>query len=232
MDSGTPTNSIVLPRGLILLASLWLVLSWITAIGFRAPLEATSASYTPGVRLMLMCTAIGLIVGWPLLRLSQRAQPFPIRQALLDLVVVLALLQMVVWPLRLVTPWSPARTAAIDATIAAWTILAGALVASAVGSDRAGPRSLTMVACLAMCVGGPILAWLILTLTAAAEPVHWLLRFGPLLEVHHLTDGGGAPLTVRQWHWIVVVAEAGVAAWCALAVVTALRNRRSQASTS
>ncbi len=49
-----PAPTLVLPRGLILLTSVWLVASWLLAIGLRAPVEASSASYTPGVRLMLV----------------------------------------------------------------------------------------------------------------------------------------------------------------------------------
>ena len=71
---------LVLPRGLILLASIWLVVSWAVAIGFRTPVEATSASYTPGVRLMLISAAIGLVIGWPLLRLSQGRAVYPCRR--------------------------------------------------------------------------------------------------------------------------------------------------------
>ena len=84
--------------------------------------------------------------------------PYPVRQVLLDLVVLLALVQVVIWPLRLVTPWSPGRTAALDATLTVWAVLAGALVASAAGSPRAGPRNLAMLGCVGMCIIGPVLA--------------------------------------------------------------------------
>ena len=73
-----PAPPLVLPRGLILLASAWLVASWVLAIGLRTPIEASSASYTPGVRLMLICLTIGLVIGWPLLRVSQPPMPFPV----------------------------------------------------------------------------------------------------------------------------------------------------------
>ena len=210
-----------------MLASVWMVISWIVAIGFHAPVEASAASYTPGVRLMLMCSAIGLIIGWPLLRLSRQPTRLPMRHTILDLLVLLALVQVVVWPLRLVTPWSPARTAALDATLAAWTVLAGALVAATIGSARAGPRNLAMLGCVAMCVGGPILAWMTLAFPALGEPAGALLRFGPLLEVHHLTQGGGAPPTIEQWRWIVLVALAGIAAWCGLGTVSFFRDRKN-----
>jgi hypothetical protein len=58
MEPPYEDQTIVLPRGLILLASVWMVVSWLLAIGLRAPVEPSSASYTPGVRLMLISVAI------------------------------------------------------------------------------------------------------------------------------------------------------------------------------
>ena len=220
-----PPQTLLLSRGLILLASLWLIVSWQIAIGVRAPVETSSASYTPGVRLMLMCVVIGLLIAWPLLRLSQPAHPFPIRRTLLDLIVLLALVQVVIWPLRLITPWSTARTAAIAASLVGWTTLAGAIVASAVGSPRAGPRNLAILACLAMCLAGPTIGWL--RLVVGLGPGR-MVSFGPPLEIYGLTGGGGAPPAGEQWRWIVVLGLASVAAWLALSVATHLKNRRAR----
>ncbi len=216
---------LVLPRGLILLASIWLVVSWAVAIGFRTPVEASSASYTPGVRLMLISAAIGLVIGWPLLRLSQGRAVYPMKQTVLDLVVLVALLQVVIWPLRLVTPWSPARTAALDATLVAWTILAGAVVASATGSDRAGPRNLAIIACLTVCLAGPGLALIGVEVGTAAGVTPRLLQVGPLLEVHTLSNGGRTAPGGDQWMWISMVGVAGTTAWAGLFAITLTRAR-------
>ncbi len=220
-----PPQTLLLPRGLILLASLWLIVSWKIAIGVQAPVEVSSASYTPGVRLMLMCVVIGLLIAWPLLRLSQPATAFPIRQTLLDLVVLLALVQVVIWPLRLITPWSAVRTAAIAASLIGWTTLAGAVVASAVGSPRAGPRNLAILACLTMCLAGPTIAWLRLVIGLGPGR---LVSFGPPLEIYDLTGGGGAPPAGERWLWLVVLGLASLASWLGLSVATHLKNRRSR----
>ena len=106
--TGSHTH-LVLPRALIFLASLWLIGSWFLAIGVRPPVQPSASSYEPGVRLMLLCVTTGLMIGWPLLRLSQATSPAPLRQTLLDLVVLLSMAQVVIWLLRLVTTWSPAR---------------------------------------------------------------------------------------------------------------------------
>jgi hypothetical protein len=211
----SPSPPLLLPRGLIFLASIWLIGSWIIAIGVRAPVQPSSASYTPGVRLMLICVTTGLMVGWPLLRLSQHAAVYPLRQTLLDLVVLLGLVQVVIWPLRLVTSWTPMRTAAIDATLGGWVLLAGAVVASAIGTSRCGPRLLAMAACVGMCLLGPALAWMgILTGVNAMQ----LVGLSPLMAVRTLGDAAGAQPSDVQWRWIVLLGAADVAVWMALAL--------------
>ena len=219
-----PAPTLVLPRGLILLASVWLVASWVLAIGLRTPIHATSAAYTPGVRLMLICLVTGLMVGWPLLRLSQPPMPFPVRQVLLDLIVLLALVQVVLWPLRLVTTWSVSRTASIDATLTAWAMLAGACVASAAGSPRSGPRNLAMLSCVGMCVIGPVLALLVVGAPNLEPLGRKLAGIGPPLEVHALSLGGKAPITAGQWSWIGLVGFTAACCWVMLGLLAAVRR--------
>lgn len=220
------TPPLLLPRGLIFLASIWLIASWIMALGLRTPVQPSSASYTPGVRMMLLCVTLGLMIGWPLLRLSQTRPWRPLAQTWLDLLVLLGLVQVVIWPLRLVTTWTPWRTAAIDATIAAWLVLAGAIVAAAVSTDRAGPRTLAMLACLAMCLLGPASAWIGLTTGVRAME---LIGLSPLMAVHTLSEGIGTHPASEQWRWIALLALAATLAWIAL--VLAMRGQIEHAYT-
>ncbi len=210
----TQPVALVLPRGLILLASVWLIVSWLVTMGLRAPVEASSASYTPGVRVMLVSVTVGLMIGWPLLRLSQPMVAFPVQRVVLDLVVLVSLVQVVLWPLRLVTPWTTARTALIDATMVGWAVLAGAFVASALGSSRGGPRTLGMAVCVAMCIAGPLTGWIGLLLGADGTP---LIGRGPLVEIHVLSGGGSSAPTADQWRWVGLLAVAALAAWTSLA---------------
>jgi hypothetical protein len=132
--------------------------------------------------------------------------------------------------LRLVTPWSPARTAALDATVTAWTALAAALVASSIASTRAGPRNLAMTGCLSICLAGPMLAWLSVQVSILDRMVPELALIGPLLEVHALSEGGGAPPSGEQWAWIGTVAIAAIAAWSGLGIATLARAHRQRAA--
>lgn len=212
-----------LPRGLIFLGSLWLIGSWLVAIGLHSPLQPVSASYTPGVRMMIYCLVIGLVVGWPLLRLSQEATASPIRQTLLDAIALTALIQIVIWPLRLVTPWSPLRTAALDATLVAWALIAAAFVASAAGSRSAAPRCLAIAGCVGLCVLGPFAAWAATTIGVRADD---LQSVNPLTNVAQLTDAGGDKPTAMQWLNILMVAMAAALAWGAVLVTTSVRRDR------
>ena len=190
----TPVPPLILPRGLIFLSSLWLIVSWLLAIGLRAPVQPSSASYTPAIREMLLCVTIGLMIGWPLLRLSQTCPPYPIRQTLLDLVVLLGLLQVVVWPLRLVTNWTPLRTAAIDATITGWHLLAGALVAAAVTTPRRGPRILVMIACVLWAAVAKYMVEPIFwpeSIAIVAFAISWLAKGEALSPIVKLMDRRG-----------------------------------------
>lgn len=215
---------LLLPRGLIFLASIWLIGSWIIAIGVRPPVQPSSATYTPAVRLMLICITTGLMIGWPLLRLSQDRPSYPIRQTLLDLVVLVGLVQVVVWPLRLVTSWTTLRTAAIDATLVGWTLLAGAVVAGAVSTERARPRYLAMAACAALCLLGPALAWLGLLFGVDAMA---LADLSALIAVKTLIEAGGPYPSSFQWRWIAFLGFADVAAWAIVCVATISQQKNA-----
>ncbi len=212
---------LLLPRGLIFLACLWLIGSWLLSMGVHRPVEPSSASYTPGIRMMLICIGIGLMIGWPLLRLSQGTTQRPMAHTVLDLVVLLSLIQVVIWPLRLVTPWGLERTAALDATLVGWTILAGAVVASAVGSRRVGVRNLGIAACLAMCLLGPAIAVMIAVVGRSSVQ---MMNIGPLVALHQLSEDNATPITAKQWLIIATPAAAAALAWLALSISLVARR--------
>lgn len=198
-----------LPRGLILLASVWLVGGWLLTIGIRPPVHPSSATYEPAVRMMIFCVGLGLAVAWPLLRLTQPPVAWPIRATLLDAIVLVAMTQVVVWPLRLLTRWSPSRTFAIDLVLIAWIAAAAGIVALARGSTRPGLRSLAMSACLAGAIlpalrGAPILS--------------------PLSAADALGDGGGAPLEPPERGQVLVVAVAAGVVWTGVLILGIMRG--------
>lgn len=178
---------------------------------------------------MLLCTTIGLTIAWPMLRLSQARCAQSIRRTLLDLAVLVALVQVVVWPLRLVTPWSVARTLAVDGTLVAWTALAGAIVA--VGSRfRARGRTLTMASILALVLAVPLVEHvgrelLRPTSHGAAsdedDAAEWpvaaaFTRLSPVTAIHALTGGGPARPESTDRISLATAAFAAFVAWIAV----------------
>ena len=205
-----PTLQMPMPRALLFLAAIWLIASWLRTIGLTPPVQPSSASYEPGVRLMLMMVAIGWTILWPLLRLSQSPSIWPIRQTLLDMLVLACLLQVVLWPVRLLTRWTPPRTAAIDLVLLAWLGIIGAIVAVTCGSTRTAPRLVGMAICLVP----------VILLSLPGERA-----LGPITALSALADQGGAPILPGEWTMPVLLAIACAAAWCAVAVHAVLRGR-------
>lgn len=172
------------PRGLIFLASAWLMISWALTIGVRPPVQLHAASYTPAVRLLLLSIMSGIVFAWPLVRLSGGLRAWPIRQALLDLVVLLCLVQVVIWPLRLVTSWSPARSAVIDVCLIGWATAVAALISIGSIPARRGIHTLRTV------------AMAVITLVALGVPA------AELLSGESLPFSGPPPLGASGEWWM------------------------------
>jgi hypothetical protein len=103
-------------------------------------------------------------------------------------------------------------SAGSDATVSGWVVLAGAIVAASISTEKIGPRIVAMVACLGLCIGGPALAWLgVLTGINAQQ----LVDLSPLLAIRTLVEGGASPPTDIQWRWIMLLCVADVAVWIA-----------------
>lgn len=139
-----------IPRGLVLLSSLWVFVSWILLFGFHPPVQPQAASYGPPIQMLMMLIGVGIAVAWPLLRLSARPSAMPAAQAALDGLSIFVLVQVVVWPLRLVTNWTLARAISVDAAIAAAILLTTAILAASQGSASARTRACAMILSLTL----------------------------------------------------------------------------------
>lgn len=134
------------PRGLVVLASIWIFLSWVSLFGFHPPVQPQAASYAPSIQMLMTLIGVGIAVGWPMLRLSARPSSMPTAQAALDGLSLFVLIQVVVWPLRLVTSWTLARAIAVDAAIAAAIMLTAAILSVTQGSRSPRVRAGGMLA--------------------------------------------------------------------------------------
>ncbi len=101
------------PRGLLILTGCWVFASWAFLFGLRPPIQPQAASYGPSVQLFFTLLAVGISVAWPLFRLSGAPLP-PLRQSLFDAAVIGTVMQLILWPARLLTLWSVDRTGLLD----------------------------------------------------------------------------------------------------------------------
>jgi hypothetical protein len=132
-----PRPPLPIPRGLVFVASGWITVSWIFAMGLEPPLQPSSSVYAPAARMLLCSLVIGGLVGWPLVRLCSAIPRRPIASALLDVVTLIALLQVLLWPLRLVTSWPISRTLLIDVHGIIWLLITGGVIAIATAKEGA-----------------------------------------------------------------------------------------------
>ena len=79
---------------------------------------------------------------------------------------------------------------------------------------------MVMLACVAMCLAGPVAAWLgVLTGVNAMS----LVNLSPLMSVRTLGDGTSIHPTDLQWRLIAVLGVAAIAAWAALLIIRSSR---------
>lgn len=188
-------------------------------------------SYGPAARIMLVVVAVGMVVLWPMVRLSQVS---PRRNSLVstlaDLVVVQLPVQIVVWPLVVLANWPLDIVMAIAAMMWAWGVLTGGVLALALGGapiehprdGRLFGRAVWMGVLLAILMSGP-LASSVLYARGVACP-NWLTMISPITAIPALTGKGligpSAPVSQVQWDAIVATLSGGVFAWS----LAALRN--------
>ena len=216
------------PRGLLLAAAGWVLLSLLIAYGLRPPILPLASTYAPAARLALITMLAGALIGWPLLRLSQRPAERPIRRTLLDLVVLVGALQVTLWPLRLAAAWPIGRTVAIDGWCVGW-MLAAATCPILGGRLRShAARTSMMAVLLAVLAGPPMLApWLLPgrdTAAIASDPVAWASPFGGLARL--AAPGRLDLLEIERTAALAALGAGVVLATTAAAIVSIVRDRR------
>jgi hypothetical protein len=149
-DTLPPMRPLFVPRGLVMIAAIWVFLSWVLLFGLRPPIQPQAASYGPTLELLFISIGVGVAIGWPLLRLSARPSRAPIGQALFDGMALILLMQVVIWPLRLVSNWTIPRMWLIMASLGAAIAITGALLAAIQGSTNRAARTRAMALAVAI----------------------------------------------------------------------------------
>jgi hypothetical protein len=147
---------LLVPRGLVIFAALWVFLSWMFLFGLRPPIQPQAASYGPTLVLLFTSIGVGVSIAWPLLRLSARPSAAPALQAIFDAFALFVLLQVVIWPLRLVSSWTIPRMWLIVGSLAAALAISAAILAATQGAfDRRVRTGAMLVAvCLTLLPAG------------------------------------------------------------------------------
>lgn len=228
------------PRGLIL---LWTVFIMAAAVSILAPVAIDSApgpiSYRPAARLLMVVTSVGLVVLYPLVRLSQVGEARPVRSGLRDLVVLMAPLAFLVASSSLLSRWPVVVSLAAWCALLAWGLIAVGLAAignALFGAKQAlAGRAVLMLLCLASTLGGLLLAEV--AVRGPAEPAviartptpGWMTSApGSVYEVtrDRFWTGRAAAVSLEHWAAIGVTGCLGGATLAAAGVCSALSRTR------
>jgi hypothetical protein len=199
----------------------WLARSSVVSVG----------AYGPAARIMLVVIAVGIMVLWPMTRLSQASpERNSLVSSLADLLVIELPVQIVVWPLYVLANWPRDIVMALAALMVVWGVVSGGVLALAMGGraviqardPRLGGRVFWMLLVLVLVLGGPVIGGVIGS--RGGKIPGWLTMTSPITAIPALTGHGligpGAPVTRVQWDTIVTTLSLGVFAWS----LAALRN--------
>jgi len=208
------------PRLLILLWATYLLaasgatIMRLPQIGLTEPRFVQSAT-----RLLVLLIAVGLVALWPAVRLSQASPRRPVAATLIDLAALTAPLAAVLWPVTWLGRWDVEVTLALVATIAAWGLLVGPLVALGIRRAPSPARSGWTAAVVGLLLAAPALAVALGPLGVPSGP---LLYASPLTAVYALTTEPAGRLPVMaaaEWWAAIAPAGVGLALWCVAAAL-------------
>ncbi|MBY0112547.1 MAG: hypothetical protein K2Y21_06980 [Phycisphaerales bacterium] len=143
------------PRTFAFLWSMFLMFAALVALGVVLTGGIVSLdAYQPLSRGLVVTIAVGVLIFWPLIRLSQDVpEEGSILAMLKDLAIVLIPVQAVVWPQMFLARWSLDTLTAMSLALTAWTLLTGAILVIALRTPNTR-RSLWMLVCLVLAIGG------------------------------------------------------------------------------
>lgn len=228
------------PRNFAFLWAIYLMLGSIIALGVvLAGGIITLDAYQPLSRGLIVTLAIGVMIFWPLLRLSQAAphESAPIA-VLKDLAIVLIPLQAVVWPQMVLARWTPDIVLATSLAMIAWAFLIGGLMAMGTRSDQTW-RGAWMAAIVVLVVGGATIS----VLAGQVSPDLLRPRRAEAAPALVLASGAGLVADIsadRSWSgsWALATPEHWRAIWCTFAAaavvwtVTAVVTRTGRGVTN
>lgn len=219
------------PRVLALLWSVYLFGAAISTVMRIPVLGMTDLRFVQNAsRMLLLLIAVGLVVLWPMVRLSQAPPRRPLLATALDLLLLNATLQAVVWPLTWLGKWPLAVTGGVALTLLTWSLLVGGVVACGTARRAGFGRTIWMTLSVLLVGGAPAFA---IVAGASGGPIaDELALASPLTAVYALTTGpSGLSPAMDATTWAGAWAPAVVAAplWLLAGATVRLRTARAGA---
>lgn len=197
-------------RSLLLWWTVWLIVSFALNLqldGGRPIANTVTMQWT------LEAALAGLMLAWPVLRLSQATPAYPTFSTTGDLVALLAVLQMIIWPVGLMRVyWTADQTTALIVAFFAYGIMTGAVIDAARRRGAAG-RLVGMAACVVLFIGGTLAlsdhASLLALLMAPPRAVWWLAGDANPIQARATLAGYAVIAAACVFAWVGLVAQAG-----------------------
>ncbi|MEX2671563.1 MAG: hypothetical protein WD294_05565 [Phycisphaeraceae bacterium] len=176
---------------LLLAACLWLLGSWVVNAWLDSArlIGPDAIAFEPAGRGLLISMILGSMLIWPAWRLSQPPSRAGGAQLGVDLIAMILLGQVVLWPLRFGTQWTFPQLVMIDLTLLLWTSAAALLVWAGWLGRTALLRTVAMAGCGFLAGGGYLVA-LLLNMPHAARltPTTMLWMLAHPDRGHNLPD--------------------------------------------
>jgi hypothetical protein len=195
-------------RHLLLGWLVWLLISLTVNLAIDSPLSVwTNDTLRPAVRGLTQSIVIGLVLVWPVWRLSQRRDPQPGYQTATDLFVLLLTAQIPLAGMMVWAAWPPRHLLLVDLIVVTYTCASAVLLW--LGWRHGGflARAAAAMGCGALLLAG----WAAFALGASPELALWSPNSLLWALAHPLTE---LPAEQVLWRAAVVGGAAG-ALWLA-----------------
>jgi hypothetical protein len=223
--------------GLILIFCFWLLGSWGVSLGLDSSL--------PAIRYMIFSAMLGMLLVWPMLRLSQEHPKVYVRKAgkpsimgdlesgspmtpgavFSDWFSLNMLFLCVAWILRMSAGWSVSQTAWMSIAMASWSLIVGALLIFGCRVDDGRHRTRMMAACILLFLGEPLVLTAMNVFQSPGDAFRWRMVILPL-EAIWVMSGPASGWETSVWApRIKVVALMALGLW----LVVLFTGRRREA---
>ena len=217
-------------RGLLLIWCFWLLGSWGVSVGLDSSM--------PAIRWMIFSAMLGMLLVWPMLRLSQdhpkaantprptligtleAGTPMTPGAVFSDWLSLNMIFQLVVWIVRLSARWTIAQAGWLSLAMAAWSLIVAALLIIGCRSDKGSRRTLIMGVCILIFIGEPAVLAILNLFQSSRTAFNWPLSVSPVQAIWVMS---GPPSGWESRVWaprIKVVALAALALWLVVLITS------------